>query len=182
MRLTQSGVFIVLLAGSLTACREQPATHQNEEPTPVSLTRKQCAAIRIAERFVLENGYTDAPATEDRSRIRWELADDPSRLDRVLQIRHDTLKPHAYRLFVGVPEDPLVWVVVFEYSDRLIALTARVEGKRREDPGGPVVHVKLDADPPWAVMVHADVRLNGVGKLPPPERVSALCSDVENAP
>ena len=158
------------------------ATRGNEKPTPLSLTREQCAAIQIAEQFVLENGYTSAPAAEDRSRIALELADDPSRIDRVLRMRHDSLKPHAYGLYSGGPEDPLAWMVIFEYTDRVIALVTRIEGKPREDPGGAAVLVKMDAGRLRAAKQHMDMRLIGLPRLPSHEAVSTFCRTMERSP
>ena len=128
------GLGFPVLLMSIVACRQSADAPGKDRPTPLPLTSEQCEAIRVAERFVLENGYTKAPATDDRSRIAWELLDDPSHLERTLEIRRDTLKPHAYGLRLGVSGDPLAWEVVFEYTDQVVALTTVVEGKPRDEP------------------------------------------------
>jgi hypothetical protein len=174
---------LVLISPMLcvAGCRQAADTKHHDRPTPVALTREQCEIIKIAERFVNENGYAKDPPTGDRSRIEWELGDDPSQLERVLEMRHDRLKPHAYGLLLGVPGDPLAWTVVFEYSDRLIELVRITEGKPREQPSGAVVRAKLDPSPK-AVKAHTPIFLSAVARLPSPEQVAAYCVAVERNP
>jgi hypothetical protein len=107
------------------------------------------------------------------------MFDDPSQLDRVLRVRHDLLKPNAYGLFLNVPEESHAWTVVFEYSDSTKALMTRIEGRPRKDSVGSAVRVDLDAERPWAVKVHSDIRLGAVRRLPSTEQVSALCGAME---
>lgn len=175
------GLGFPLLLMSVAACRQDADTTGENRPTPLPLTSEQCEAIRVAERFVLENGYTKAPATVDRSRIAWELGDDPLHLERVLEIRHDTLKPHAYGLRLGVSGDPLAWEVVFEYTDRLTALATLAEGRPREADGA-VVRVKVEPGGSRAVQQHTPMFLSGVTRLGSPEEVSATCAAVEKKP
>jgi hypothetical protein len=180
MRPTLEAFGALVLLIEVVACRQRAdATHESRS-TPSSLTAEQCEVIRVAERFVEANGYTKAPATPDRSRIEWELLDDPSKPDRVLEIRHDTLQPHAYGLRPGVPGDPLAWTVLFEYTDRVISFVKTVEGKPREEADGAVVRVKLaPGEPPRAIKQHTPILLSGVTQLPPSAEVASICADVE---
>jgi hypothetical protein len=172
---------MLLLTNITVACSKHVDTSHREQPTPMPLAREQCTAIRAAERFVLENGYTDAPATTDPSRIVWELGDDPSQLSRVLKARHETLKPHAYGLHLDPAEDPAAYTIVFEYTDSLIALTRRVEGKPREQPTGAAIRITFGADGPRAVLEHMAIFLGAAARLPSPEQVTAVCGNVERA-
>jgi hypothetical protein len=164
----------------VVACRQRATTTPEPRPTRFSLTAEQCEVIRIAEHFIEANGYTQAPATNDRSRISWELLDDPSKLEHVLETRHDTLKPHAYGFRPGAPGDPSAWTVLFEYTDRVIAFVTSAEGKPREEADGAVVRVKLaQGQSPQVVKQHTPIFLSGVTRLPPPAEVGAICAEVQ---
>lgn len=175
----------MLVAMATTACREHVATRGSEKPTPLALTREQCAAIQVAEQFVLENGYTSAPATADSSRMVWELGEGPDQTDVVRRSRHNSLKPHAYGVYSGGPEGPLAWTVTFEYTDRMIEYTDRMDAfatsHEGKGPEGRAVVVKVDAGRRWASIQHMDLILTGV-PLPSPKVVSALCSTMERSP
>jgi len=135
--------------------------------------------LQYAEAFVLANGYTSAPAAVDKTKIVWALGDNPAQVDEVLRSRHDTLKPHAYGLSAGVPGDPQAWTVVFEYTDRVVALTESIERKPREHPDGAVVRVKLGPDGPVAVTQHAPLFLSKVPRLPPSDEVRTACASLD---
>jgi hypothetical protein len=179
-------VCLMLVAIGTTACREYVATRGNEKSTPLALTREQCAAIQIAEQFVLENGYTSAPATADSSRMVWELGEGPDQIDVVRRSRHDSLKTHAYGVYSGGPEDPLAWTVTFEYTDRMIEHTDGMDSfatpYKGKGPAGRAVVVKVDAGRPWACIQHMDLILTGEPRLPSHEVVSAFCGTVEKSP
>jgi hypothetical protein len=73
-------------------------------------------AIHLAEVFIAQNGYTDLPPLEDKSKLSRELTD-PSDPEAMLKERYDTLERHAYKVVSGNEKDR-AWVVVFRYNRR----------------------------------------------------------------
>jgi hypothetical protein len=154
-----------------------PRTSVSKTHLPVSsVTLEECTVLEIAERFVLENGYTSTPITVDPSKLVWALGDDPSRVQQVIRSRFDTLNSHAYGLQRGVPDDPDAWTVVFEYTDRIRALMASAERRPLENSQGIVVKVKLGPDRPIVVTQDTPILLSAVKPLPPEVDVTTSCS------
>ncbi len=61
--------------------------------TTDSLTKDQ--AIKLAEKFVIDNGYTNLPA--DKSKLSYELFDQyENNVDSILNQRRNTLQPKAF--------------------------------------------------------------------------------------
>lgn len=87
---------------SLQLCSEQ---HEKNRIIDAS------EAIQRAECFVLENGYTDLPASEDRSKLKPE-AISPLTGDRGMERRRNSLEPRAYGFKRGFRDED-DWVVVF---------------------------------------------------------------------
>jgi hypothetical protein len=74
--------------------------------TSVSLTKVQ--AIKLAEQFIIDNGYTNAPA--NKSKLSYELFDQlENNVDRILKQRHNTLQPKAF----CINEDKDRWNIGF---------------------------------------------------------------------
>ena len=77
------------------------AFHTND-----SLTKEQ--AIKRAEQFVIDNGYTNLPP--DKSKLSYELFDQyENNVDSILKRRHNTLQPKAF----CISEDKDGWHVGF---------------------------------------------------------------------
>jgi hypothetical protein len=82
----------------------------HDKPNPKVIDATQ--AVRIAEQFVRENGYTDF-VPEDISKLtpesieRWER-------EGWIAHRHKTLRPHALGYLRGGKNDPNGWTVGFE--------------------------------------------------------------------
>ena len=65
-------------------------------------------AIKLAEQFIIENGYTNLPA--DKLKLSYELFDSyENNIDSILSIRHNTLLPKAF----CISENPDRWNVGF---------------------------------------------------------------------
>lgn len=61
--------------------------------TNYSLTKEQ--AIKLAEKFIVENGYTNLPA--NKSNLSYELFDqNENNIVKILKRRHNTLQPKAF--------------------------------------------------------------------------------------
>ena len=71
-------------------------------------------AVRLAEEFVAQNGYTDLRA--DKSKLADETIEWKSNIDDMLRQRHDTLAQKAYGIVHGRKGGALGWTVVFRYS------------------------------------------------------------------
>lgn len=98
-------------------------------PTPYDsclLTRTQkklseSEAVRLAECFVVQNGYTDLPPMQDLSKLSYETFDDVPPAERALEVRRNTLERRAYGVRNGGKGGDRVdvadgWTVVFRYN------------------------------------------------------------------
>jgi hypothetical protein len=88
-----------------------------EEEQQILQGKKQLTeadAIRLAERFIVQNGYTDLPAMKDKTKLSHESIDfsDP---DERLKLRFNSLERKAYGLGkVDLRKDG--WTIVFRYN------------------------------------------------------------------
>ena len=71
-------------------------------------------AVRLAEEFIAQNGYTDLRA--DKSKLAHETIEWTSNVDDMLRQRHDTLARKAYGIVHGRKGGAPGWTVVFRYS------------------------------------------------------------------
>lgn len=71
-------------------------------------------AIRLAEEFIAQNGYTNLPP--DKSKLAYETIEWESNIDDMLRERHDTLEPKAYGIRHGRKGGDPGWTIVFRYS------------------------------------------------------------------
>jgi len=79
------------------------------------LTRQQ--AIRLAEKYVLENGYTAAPRSQVKRQLDPESLKFSSDVEENLRMRYNTLRPKA----IGARLDKgrrygKAWSVAFDYA------------------------------------------------------------------
>jgi hypothetical protein len=77
-----------------------------------SLTEAQ--AIRFAEQFIAQNGYTDLPP--DKAKLAHETIEWESDVDEMLKGRHDTLERRAYGVVRGRKAGSAGWTIVFRYK------------------------------------------------------------------
>ncbi len=71
-------------------------------------------AVRLAEEFVAQNGYTDL--RPDKNKLAHETIESESNIDDMLRQRHDTLKRKAYGVLRGRKGGVSGLTVVFRYS------------------------------------------------------------------
>lgn len=64
-------------------------------------------AIKLAEKFIAENGYTSLRA--NKSKLSYELFDGENNVDNILKSRHNSLNPKAF----CISEDTDRWNVGF---------------------------------------------------------------------
>ena len=72
-------------------------------------------AVRLAECFVIANGYTALPPMEDKSKLSYESWADSPPAEEALERRHDTIESKAYGVMY---EEKYGWSVVFRYNLR----------------------------------------------------------------
>jgi hypothetical protein len=84
------------------------------ESAPKKLTQKE--AVCIAEKFVVENGYTSLPATKQlvQSEISFPMTDAELR-----STRHDTVEPKAYGLISAGKLGP-GWTIIFRSRKQVL--------------------------------------------------------------
>jgi len=76
-------------------------------------TLSEAEAIRLAEQFIAQNGYTDL--SPDKSKLAYESIEWESNVDEMLNERRDTLERKAYGLVREGKSAP-GWTVVFRYK------------------------------------------------------------------
>ena len=93
-----------------------------------SLSKEE--AIQIAERFVLENGYTNAPREKVKVQLDHEsievIVEGKEAREQLLAARVDTLKPKAIGTRRGRKGGSDGWSVAFEYTHPSLNDTCRV--------------------------------------------------------
>jgi hypothetical protein len=82
-------------------------------------------AIKMAELFVLQNGYTDAPANEIKKKLDHESIEYANDREDLLQQRFNTLNRKAIGVRKGKFGKP-DWSVAFDYVDTKLKDTCRV--------------------------------------------------------
>ena len=73
----------------------------------------EAEAIRLAEQFIAQNGYTDLPA--DKNTFAYESIEWESNVDEMLKGRRGTLERKAYGLVRERKSAP-GWTIVFRYK------------------------------------------------------------------
>ena len=69
-------------------------------------------AIRIAEQFIKDQGYTDVPTTLSKDQIVFESLEWTSDVNEILKMRRESLKPKAMEAIINESQ----WLVTFEYA------------------------------------------------------------------
>jgi hypothetical protein len=75
----------------------------------------EAQALRLAEQFIAQNGYTDLPP--DKSRLAYETIEWKSNIDEMLSARHDMLQRNACGIVRGRKGGSSGWTVVFRYKN-----------------------------------------------------------------
>ena len=74
----------------------------------------QAEAVKAAERFIAQNGYTDLPP--DNRKLSYETIEWESNVNRMLKDRRDTLERRAYGVLRGRKTATRGWTVVFRFK------------------------------------------------------------------
>lgn len=151
-----------------------------EDPTPtkikvISKTETQAdespeaKAIRIAEEFVVRNGYTDLPA--DKNKLTGETVEFARNTNELLKMRADTLERKAYGILyeaTGTKTGEKGWTVVFReknVSDDYYKLISQSTGKKITRENSPIGRaVTMDANFENLLVEHKVFPLQNVDK------------------
>jgi hypothetical protein len=112
----------------------------------------EAEAVRLAEQFIAQNGYTDLPP--DKSKLAYESIEWESNIDEMLRQRRNTLEPKAYGV-VRERKNAPGWTVVFRYKHRA---TGQMRGNGRA--------VTMNLDGSKMRVEHVDFTLKYVDKKP----------------
>jgi hypothetical protein len=98
-------VFLFVLVAGYSCKTDPVASNQYYQPSEPQMKNNsgtrfgaigETQVISIAEHFVAENGYTDLPPMEDRSKLFHESLEGGSTPDEILAFRQNTLERSAY--------------------------------------------------------------------------------------
>jgi hypothetical protein len=73
-------------------------------------------AVEIAQAFIASNGYTDLPATADKSKLAFETIERTSNSNKILKRRYNTIERKAYGIIHRRRGGSPGWTVVFLYK------------------------------------------------------------------
>jgi hypothetical protein len=135
MRMTQITLksFIVSLLLLFSATLVLPAQKQE---------LSEGEAVRSAEQFIAQNGYTSLPP--DRSRTVYETIESESNSDEILKERRDTLERKAYGIIRGRKGGAPGWTIIFRYrhpSSKQMRRNGRAVTMNLDGSGMRVEHV-----------------------------------------
>lgn len=94
----------------------------------------QTEAVRLAELFIAENGYTNVPAAQIKHHLDFEGHDWNTERKALVQARFDTLKGEAIGVTTRPGDKTTRWSVAFDYvesgsSERCRVVTISADGK-----------------------------------------------------
>lgn len=100
-------LFLLLLAMPLPSAWAQAISKQ--------------AAVALAEKFVRENGYTDAAPEYIKQHLDFESIEWADSRNELLKQRRDTLLPKAIGAKRGARRDADGWSIAFDFTSRMPA-------------------------------------------------------------
>ncbi|CAN5422892.1 hypothetical protein BH20ACI1_BH20ACI1_04770 [soil metagenome] len=129
----------------------------------------EAKAVRIAEEFVVRNGYTDLPT--DKGKIAHETVEFSRNLDELLKMRANTLERKAYGILykaTGTKMGEKGWTVVFReknVSDNYYKTVSQATGKKVTGENYPIGRaVTMDANFENLSVKHKTFPLQNVDK------------------
>lgn len=98
-----------------TPSKTNSKTKKRSPPIPKSFGPEinEEQAVKIAEKFIVDNGYTDLPAIKDKSKLTPELLDKLMTHVYRMKLRHNSLEKRAYGISKGRRDQIPGWTVVF---------------------------------------------------------------------
>ncbi len=107
--------FAIWLYPFQTVLQTPPQSAQTGSLAPSQHKISGTEAVRLAECFVVANGYTALPPMEDKSKLSYESWRDSPPAEEALERRHDTIESKAYGVMY---KEKYGWSVVFRYNLR----------------------------------------------------------------
>lgn len=114
-----ASLMLFVAGGNASSSPQKQEGKAGGRETPVKISTAQ--AIRIAEKFVARNGYTDLPPTKDKSKLSYESIEFEGSIEKMLKFRRNTLERKAYGFLWGKTRGgrgEKGWTVAFLYKDR----------------------------------------------------------------
>ena len=102
----------VIVAAALLALAGSSCGHGSRSNALLEQVSTEMA-VQLSERFVRENGYTDAPNDEIKLQLDLESIERADSRAELLKSRRNTLQPKA----IGVKSTDDGWGVAFDYVD-----------------------------------------------------------------
>jgi hypothetical protein len=141
----------------------------------VRLTSSQCRAIREAERYVSEYGYTAEPPRASEADLAREPANRGLSVSAELKLRRNSLKPFAIGLVHGLPGNQDGETVIFEPNPEWLKQWPDPERQSPHSGRGVAVLVPA-ADAPIHI-AHVDFMLDHIQvRLPTHDMVEDACA------
>ena len=107
--------FVIWLYPFQTVLQTPPQSAQTGSLAPSQHKISGTEAVRLAECFVVANGYTALPPMEDKSKLSYESWRDSPPAEEALERRHDTIESKPYGVMY---KEKYGWSVVFRYNLR----------------------------------------------------------------
>ena len=105
--------FAIWLYPFQTVLQTPPQSAQTNSLVPTQHKISGAEAVRLAESFVIANGYTALPPMEDKSKLSYEFWRDSPPAEEALERRRDTIESKAYGVMYN---EKYGWSVVFRYN------------------------------------------------------------------
>jgi hypothetical protein len=125
--INKKGILAVALLFSLGACSEDQVASDPLEPGPALSSQE---AVAAAERFIRENGYTDAPASEVKDELDFESIEWHDSRSELLEARWNSLHVEA----MGIKSSESGWGVAFysvSYPNSCRVVTMNLDGNSK---------------------------------------------------
>lgn len=133
MKIKLQGVLLIIILPVITGCSSKadrmevnPSSQKNENGSikgsdSIRRVIDKLEAIRLAEEFIIQNGYTDLPPMENKAKLFYESVEGGSTPDEVLRSRQNTLEQKAYGIRQGLRSrtgwrEDSGWTVIFRYN------------------------------------------------------------------
>ena len=97
----------------LAVCGAESPQKSVDNPPPLEMQSEQ-QAIKTAEEFIRENGYTDVPSSAIKKELDYESLEFAQNRDELLEFRFNTLVAKA----TSIRRSKSGWNVAFDYTGK----------------------------------------------------------------
>ena len=108
---------ILFLSVNYAYSQSSPNNTVTNTPQNFRVTSEE-EVVKIAENFIIENGYTDLPPASDLKKIVFESVEWTDNIEEILKTRRNSLQKKAYGILKGRSGKTEGFTVVFLYVDK----------------------------------------------------------------